>query len=135
MSLTSILHSYKSFMTSLSQVVLLGHIYPFKQLVYRGRQQYTADSHFDAKEIWKRAAYDGNWDNTIEEMQSSGRSGVFRRWSIEKEVTALLPPWRGVPPVYYIKNVKVTFRKVQGSKDWAQADKVIPQLNIEWIPW
>ena len=130
MSLASILHSHKSVMTSLSEVVLLGNPYASWISFCLWPSQTNADLHFEATEIWKTAVLHGTWDNTIRAMQSSRRSGVFRGWGIEKEVSIAV--WRLPRREYSIKKVKVTFRKAQGSKDLPVADDVVPQLGIEW---
>ncbi|KAK5265679.1 hypothetical protein LTR99_008817 [Exophiala xenobiotica] len=117
-SLTSILRLYKSDLTSLSEVVLLGP--PRASLIrYLWPSQPNADPCCDPKEVWKRDGYNGNWDDTLRSMQSSRRSGIFRGWRIEKEVSITVC---GVTRVYKIHETKITFRKVQGSNHLPQAD-------------
>jgi hypothetical protein len=119
-SLTSMLRSYKSVMTSLSEVLLLGP--PCTSWVpYLLPSQPNADPHFDPKEIWKRAA--GNWDHTLRLMQSARRSGIFRGWRIEKEVSISVCEFE---QAYIIRKTKVTFRKAEGSQDVFFAAKFFP---------
>ncbi|KIW61626.1 hypothetical protein PV05_01726 [Exophiala xenobiotica] len=128
-SLGRILRSYKSIMTSLSEVVL-GYVWPFSPDSRSWPSQSSTDPNFEAKEVWRNAASSGNWAGTIRAMQSSTRSGIFRGWGIEKEVAIII--WRLSHRAYSIKEAKVTFRKAQSSQDLPLADQVVPQLHIEW---